>query len=429
MIEHRSTGILAMLDDECKLPKASDDKFAARLYKSLEKHGRFSATTAQRRDMQFCIRHYAGPVVYNTASFIEKNKDELPREAAALLGSSQLPFLSHVYAAAVAATAAAEEGGGKKVPGGPKAAHSVGAQFKEQLSLLMKSIQITTPHYIRCLKPNDQNVSDKFDRVRTTEQLRYGGVLEAVRVARSGFPVRLIHAEFFARYRVIANPFSGVRVPLTLDESTAAGGNDGAAHNSSVPSSSRVQDLCKLLLQAILDDQTPAAAAAAGSARAVNAWAQVCGVGTCAVSQESVQLGLTKVFLRKVAHDTLEGRRTRRLKQAALTIQCKFRSHRQRKWYVAVICAVRMLQKVVRGFVARRKVRLIRGRTQPSSYSDSCVLRLSGDGTYVSAGPRCACRAGSAGGGAVRPRGCFVRCATHCAFNVSCAAAWRGSAS
>jgi myosin heavy subunit len=352
-----------MLDDECKLPKASDDKFAARLYKSLETHGRFTATTAQKRDMQFCIRHYAGPVVYNAASFIEKNKDELPKEAAALLCSSRLPFLSHIYTAAAATTAAAaaEEAGGKKGAGGSKAAHSVGAQFKEQLSLLMKSIQVTTPHYIRCLKPNDQNVSDKFDRVRTTEQLRYGGVLEAVRVARSGFPVRLVHAEFFARYRVIANPFCGVRIPLKLDDS---------APNGSATSSNRAQDLCKMLLRAILDDKTPADA---GNARAVKAWAQVCGAGgSGAVAQESVQLGLTKVFLRKTAHDTLEGRRTRRLKQATLTIQCKFRSHQQRKWYVAVVRAVPKLQKVVRGFVARRKVYRLR-RTRAAVLLQSFV--------------------------------------------------------
>ena len=69
----------------------------------------------------------------------------------------------------------------------------------------MQKIYATRPHYIRCLKPNDENVPDNFNRRRTTEQLRYGGVLEAVRVARSGFPVRLLHVDFYSRYRCIAN--------------------------------------------------------------------------------------------------------------------------------------------------------------------------------------------------------------------------------
>ncbi|KAJ1386584.1 P-loop containing nucleoside triphosphate hydrolase protein, partial [Ochromonadaceae sp. CCMP2298] len=77
LIEHRVSGILAMVDDECRLPAAKDEKLAARMYKAYEGHGRFSATPAQRRDFRFCVRHYAGAVVYSALSFVEKNKDEL----------------------------------------------------------------------------------------------------------------------------------------------------------------------------------------------------------------------------------------------------------------------------------------------------------------------------------------------------------------
>ena len=84
---------------------------------------------------------------------------------------------------------------------------SVGSAFKGQLASLMEKIFATKPHYIRCLKPNDRNVPDSFNRVRIVEQLRYGGVLEAVRVARSGFPVRMQHADFYSRYRPLCNPF------------------------------------------------------------------------------------------------------------------------------------------------------------------------------------------------------------------------------
>jgi myosin-5 len=50
------------------------------------------------------------------------------------------------------------------------------------------------------LKPNDSLKPHAFDAKRITEQLRYGGVLEAVRVARAGFPVRMLHAEFITRW-------------------------------------------------------------------------------------------------------------------------------------------------------------------------------------------------------------------------------------
>ncbi|CAN0428475.1 unnamed protein product, partial [Ectocarpus sp. 8 AP-2014] len=58
---------------------------------------------------------------------------------------------------------------------------------------LVPWIRDTRPHYIRCIKPNDNAEPDEVSRVRVMEQLRYGGVLEAVRVARSGYPVRLPH--------------------------------------------------------------------------------------------------------------------------------------------------------------------------------------------------------------------------------------------
>lgn len=65
--------------------------------------------------------------------------------------------------------------------------------FCDPWSSLYIAFRETRPHYIRCIKPNDSAEPDEVSRVRVMEQLRYGGVLEAVRVARSGYPVRLPH--------------------------------------------------------------------------------------------------------------------------------------------------------------------------------------------------------------------------------------------
>ena len=70
LIENKQTGILALLEDECKLPKATDEKFASRLYKQYQGHTRFSASNTEKRDFKFCVDHYAGPVVYSTHTFI-----------------------------------------------------------------------------------------------------------------------------------------------------------------------------------------------------------------------------------------------------------------------------------------------------------------------------------------------------------------------
>lgn len=206
LIEHKQQGIFAMIDDECKLPGASDERLHGRMVKALVSHSRFSASVTQKRDYLFCVHHYAGPVVYSVITFVDKNKDELPRETYTLLQSSTSPLLVSLFQSKEISSKTNDKNSKINEKNSPNAIASVGSQFKDQLSKLMEKIYSTSPHYIRCLKPNDQNIPDTFHRVRTTEQLRYGGVLEAVRVARSGFPVRLGHGDFYARYRPLLRP-------------------------------------------------------------------------------------------------------------------------------------------------------------------------------------------------------------------------------
>ena len=56
------------------LPQATDEGLAKNYYDQLKNHGRFSATSKQKVQGQFVIRHYAGEVTYSTAGFIDKNK-------------------------------------------------------------------------------------------------------------------------------------------------------------------------------------------------------------------------------------------------------------------------------------------------------------------------------------------------------------------
>jgi myosin heavy subunit len=88
---------------------------------------------------------------------------------------------------------------------GSVATKSVGSQFSAQLSQLRSRIDTTAPHYIRCLKPNDMSAPDNFDPKMIVDQLRCGGVLEAVRVSRAGYPTRYPHDVFRARYYILGD--------------------------------------------------------------------------------------------------------------------------------------------------------------------------------------------------------------------------------
>ena len=80
---------------------------------------------------------------------------------------------------------------------------SVSSEFRNQLNSLMEIVSLTNPFFIRCIKPNNSNLPDQFDVSVVAEQLRYGGVVQAVQISRAGFPVRLKIDEFASEFKFL----------------------------------------------------------------------------------------------------------------------------------------------------------------------------------------------------------------------------------
>ena len=196
LIDKKHVGIMALLDEQCILPKSTDEKFTRYIYARCDKHRRFSASSSQRVDYVFSIEHYAGFVEYNTENWLEKNKDQLPAASSELLSSSNFKLIEEIRR-----YVRSEERGGR----GTVATKSVSSQFSSQLKTLRARIDLTVPHYVRCLKPNDELAPDHFEPKNVVEQLRCGGVLEAVRVSRAGYPTRYPHQVFMARYYILGD--------------------------------------------------------------------------------------------------------------------------------------------------------------------------------------------------------------------------------
>jgi myosin V len=210
LIDKRGSGILCILDDQCRAPGTSDRSLALDVYNKCKGHQRFSANRKQTAALQFCVHHYAGPVEYSTDGFVEKNRDELPKEATELLRNSLNPFvqlLSQIIESNASDGNSSSKG---DTPHKLRRQEStfgratVGGQFRRQLKLLREKIDRMSPHYVRCLKPNDELVANNFDRAAVAEQLRCGGILEAVRVARAGYSNHYSHDDFLRRYRCLA---------------------------------------------------------------------------------------------------------------------------------------------------------------------------------------------------------------------------------
>jgi myosin V len=192
LIENNNNGIISILNETCRFSKSTDTKFLCQLINNHQKNDKFICKSLDKSKNQFYLKHYAGTVKYNLNDFCKKNKDELHLDCVNLINSSKYLFLN------------SKKNNSNSKTGSIKTV-TVSTQFKKQLLNLMRIIKKTTPHYIRCIKPNDKNIPDYINQQRTIEQLHYNGVLEAVRVARLGFPIRYNHCNFFNRYKILNN--------------------------------------------------------------------------------------------------------------------------------------------------------------------------------------------------------------------------------
>eukprot|EP00484_Ammonia_sp_Unknown_P018101 CAMPEP_0197028252 /NCGR_PEP_ID=MMETSP1384-20130603/7978_1 /TAXON_ID=29189 /ORGANISM="Ammonia sp." /LENGTH=1466 /DNA_ID=CAMNT_0042457223 /DNA_START=22 /DNA_END=4422 /DNA_ORIENTATION=+ len=189
LIEKKPKAILPMLDEEGITPGGSEQKYRGKLLSTFGGHKYFRKYV--KDDNCFILSHYAGDVVYDTVGFMEKNKDILDQGLLILLDSSKEKIIRSIFPKKQASQSSAS----RKM--------TLSAQFRIQLNKLMQTLQATQPHYIRCIKPNDQKEPLQFVPRNCYEQLTYSGVFEAVKIRKGGFPFRLKHQEFVNRYKCI----------------------------------------------------------------------------------------------------------------------------------------------------------------------------------------------------------------------------------
>ena len=206
LIEKRPTGIISLLDEACMFPATTHEQFAQKLYGALKDQSRFKKP--KRSTTAFTLDHYAGEVTYESDHFLEKNKDFVIVDHQKLLGDSEQALLREMFAAKEEPSKASGNGavgnGGARASKSAMKFSSIGAAFKSQLAELMKKLNETEPHYIRCIKPNGRNVPSAFENANVLHQLRCGGVLEAVRISCAGYPSRKPIDEFLDRFGLLA---------------------------------------------------------------------------------------------------------------------------------------------------------------------------------------------------------------------------------
>ncbi|GAA0140427.1 actin binding motor protein [Lithospermum erythrorhizon] len=212
LFEKKPLGLLSLLDEESTFPNATDLTFAIKLKQHLKSNSCFRGDRAK----DFTVCHYAGEVTYDTSGFLEKNRDLLHLDSIQLLSSCKC-HLPQIFASAMLSLSEKPVVGPLHKSGGADSQKlSVATKFKGQLFQLMQRLENTTPHFIRCIKPNNLQSSGIYDQGLVLQQLRCCGVLEVVRISRSGFPTRMSHHKFARRYGFLLLDHAASQDPLSV---------------------------------------------------------------------------------------------------------------------------------------------------------------------------------------------------------------------
>ncbi|XP_036063681.1 myosin-9 isoform X1 [Onychomys torridus] len=204
-------GILALLDEECWFPKATDKSFVEKVVQEQGTHPKFQKPKQLKDKADFCIIHYAGKVDYKADEWLMKNMDPLNDNIATLLHQSSDKFVSELWKdESVDRIIGLDQVAGMSetaLPGAFKTRkgmfRTVGQLYKEQLAKLMATLRNTNPNFVRCIIPNHEKKAGKLDPHLVLDQLRCNGVLEGIRICRQGFPNRVVFQEFRQRYEIL----------------------------------------------------------------------------------------------------------------------------------------------------------------------------------------------------------------------------------
>ncbi|KAK5082943.1 Myosin type-2 heavy chain 1 [Lithohypha guttulata] len=334
-------GILALLDEESRLPMGSDDQFVTKLHHNFAADKQKFYKKPRFGKSAFTVCHYALDVTYESDGFIEKNRDTVPDEQMEVLRKSSNQFMLQVLETAVSVREkdSASAAGSKQASSTPSRRVGVavnrkptlGGIFKSSLIELMNTINSTDAHYIRCIKPNEAKEAWKFEGPMVLSQLRACGVLETVRISTAGYPTRWTYEEFAFRYYMLCH---------------------------SNQWTTEIKDMAHNILKKALGD--------IGHQKA-----------------DKYQLGLTKIFFRAGMLAYLENLRSARLKECAIMIQKNLRAKYYRRKYLEARDSILDIQTAIRGYMARQKAddlrqikaattiqRVWRGSKERKTYTD-----------------------------------------------------------
>ncbi|XP_063736806.1 myosin IEb isoform X2 [Eleginops maclovinus] len=182
-------GLMSILDDVCATMHAkgegADQTLLQKLQGQVGSHEHFSSW-----NKGFIVHHYAGKVSYDVSGFCERNRDVLFNDIIELMQGSEFPFIRALF----------PENLDAEKRGRPSTAST---KIKKQANSLVQTLMKCTPHYIRCIKPNETKRPRDWEENRVRHQVEYLGLRENIRVRRAGYAYRRVFNKFLHRYAIL----------------------------------------------------------------------------------------------------------------------------------------------------------------------------------------------------------------------------------
>ncbi|XP_054649408.1 myosin VIIAa isoform X9 [Dunckerocampus dactyliophorus] len=308
MIAIKPMNIISLIDEESRFPKGTDSTMLNKLNFQHKVNTNY-IPPKNNYETQFGIQHFAGVVYYETRGFLEKNRDTLYGDIIQLVHSSKNKFIKQIFQADVAmflcgfTPASCLHLPSSTLPKGAetrKRSPTLSSQFKRSLELLMRTLSVCQPFFVRCIKPNEYKKPMLFDRELCVRQLRYSGMMETIRIRRAGYPIRYTFVEFVDRYRVL---MPGVKPAYKQED---------------------LRGTCQRIAEAVLgrDDD----------------W----------------QMGKTKIFLKDHHDMLLEIERDKAITDKVILIQKVVRGFKDRSNFLRMRKSAVLIQKTWRGYLCRK---------------------------------------------------------------------------
>lgn len=373
-LEKKPFGLFNILDSECSMPKATDDTCLSKIHSTF-KSSKVVYKTSRFKSTNFAVAHYAGEVVYDVLSFLEKNTDKLHADIINLLKSSSMPiartlFSDPRFAPDTQAQAQGRPGGSPPPRRGAtdssqraKQNITVSMMFRQQLDRLVEDLNRTNPRYIRCIKPNGKKQDHDMDSLDVQRQLRCAGMLESIRIRRAGYPVRRPFKEFFNRFRILCPHVStGRSADPDYKELSKRVLTDVEAKIKGLEPKSWQIGRSKVFLKEEVQARLEKAIGEAVKVFVLRIQKRWRGFRAKRRYRAMKQAALQMQALLRTLKAAAEFRRNLYQNKACVTLQASLRMLSQRLQFIKEISGAIKVQTICRGWLCRRKIGKLKGK-------------------------------------------------------------------